>query len=266
MFKSIATKTLYQKRWMIFFWSLAIIAMTVLTLSFYPSFAQSRALDDLTKNLPKSLQGLIGNAALLKTIPGYIGQQIFALRMPLLTLILSITLFIGLTAGDEAEGTLQTLLAQPVSRTRVLLQKLIAGAIILAIASLAIIIGVFIGLAVINESFSVLRLVQATFGCWLISMVFGTLALLVGSATGKKGVASGVASGAAFTSYLITSLAPSVSKLQPLQKFSPFRYYLEPSIAERGLVGTNVLVLVETIVIMIILALILFNRRDIYQH
>ena len=264
MFSSIIAKILYQKRWMILFWSIGIIAMTVLTLSFYPSFAQNGAFDQLYKNIPKSLQGLVGDTASLKTIPGYIGQQIFALRLPLLTLILAIVLFIGLTAGDESEGTMQTLLAQPASRSRVLLEKLLAGAVIVTIASLAIMAGVFIGLLAIHNSFSLIRLIEAAFGCWLLTMFFGVFALLIGSATGKKGIASGVASGVAFTSYLVTSLAPSVSKLEPLQKFSPFHYYLNPSIAEHGLQISNVVVLVGAIVGMVIIALIIFERRDIY--
>lgn len=189
MFKNIFTKTLHEKRWTMIFWSIGVIAMCLLMMGFYHSFTD---LADAFKNLPKSFQNLIGDTAALKTVPGYVAQQVFALRIPLLTLIMGIILFTALLAGDEGDGTLQTLLAQPVSRRRVYIEKLLAGMVIGLVICCAAIIGIMLGLLMIHEQMSFLRLVQAVMGVWLLTLLFGSIGFALGAITGKRGLAGSV--------------------------------------------------------------------------
>src|SRR5262249_25677380 len=159
---------------------------------FYHSFSQG-GFDQLYKNLPKSFQGLVGNLQSLKTVAGYASQEIFALRIPLLVLIMGIILFSALLAGDENEGTLQPLLAQPVTRTKVFVQKYIAALVISFIICYASVIGVLIGLFFIHEHMSFLRLSQAAIGVWLLTIMFGTLGYALGAITGKRALSGSIA-------------------------------------------------------------------------
>ncbi len=263
--KSIFFKTLYEKRWMILFWTLGVAAMAMLTLSFYSTFRDGN-FDEVLKNLPKAAQGLAGSLASNKTIPGFVSQQVFALRVPLLTLIMGIMLFTGLLAGDEGEGTLQSLLAQPVSRARVFIEKFVAGMIISFIICTGAAIGIKLALLIINEQLNPWALMQSVIGVWLLTLVFGTIGFATGAITGRRSVASGVASLFAFGTYLISSLAPSVSSLETIQKISPFYYYNSPPTAVYGLKLSNVLVMAITTLVLIAVSLFIFNRRDIYQR
>ena len=262
MFSSILTKTIYEKRWTILFWSLGVIGMALLMMGFYHSFQD---FDQVLKNLPKSFQSFIGNIASLKTVPGYVSQQVFAFRIPLLTLIMIIILFSGLIGGDENEGTLQTLLAQPASRLRVFVEKLLAGLVISFIICSAAMIGVLLGLVLIHERMSFLRLFQAIVGEWLITIVFGSLAFAIGAITGKRGLAGSLTGLLAFGTYLLTSFVSSVPSIATLEKISPFHYYNNPAIALFGLDGRNLMVLMGIIVILLGSSALIFNRRDIYQ-
>ena len=266
MFRTILTKTLYEKRYYMLFWALGIAVICLITLSFYPSFSQEGGIADALKNLPKSAQSLIGDISTIKTVPGYIGQQLFALRMPLLSIIFALILFAGLVVGDEADGTLQTLLVQPVNRTRVLLEKLFAGMIAIAVTGVGMFVGIRVALILIDSDFSNLRLIQSIAGCWLITLVFGVFTLMIGAITGKKGVTSGLAAGVTFLCYFVTSLAPSVSQLRGIEKLSPFHYYNSPIIAQNGLKMSHVLLLTGVIVIMTVIATAAFNKRDVYQR
>jgi ABC-2 type transport system permease protein len=266
MLRSVFLKTLYEKRMATFFWSLGMFLMVLLTMSVYPSFAQDGGLSDALANVPEALKGLIGDLAAQKTIGGFIDQQIFAFRMPLFMIIFSIILFNSLIAGDESEGTLQTLLVQPISRLRALFEKLLAGLVLVAAASIATMTGVLAGLLMVGEIFNFGHLLAATFNLWLLAACFGILALTIGAISGKKGIASGLTSIFAFANYFITSLAPSVKTLQPFKKFTLIHYYSSPQVAMNGLDVGKAIVLIVFCAVLVLAAAVIFNKRDIYQH
>ncbi len=265
MFKNIFLKTLYEKRWMVLFWTLGVVAMAMLMMAFYHSFSAG-GFDEVLKNLPKSFQGLVGNVADLKTVAGYVSQEVFALRIPLLTLIMGVVLFTALLAGDENQGTLQTLLTQPVSRLRVFVEKYLAGVLVSFIICLGAFIGVALGLIMIHERMGFGHLFEAVVGVWLLTLVFGTLGFALGAITGKRGLTGSLTSLATFGTYLITSFAPNVAGLSKIEKFSPFHYYNNPGIAQHGLQLHNVLVMLVLILIPLIVSAVIFQRRDIYQR
>lgn len=264
MFKNVLYKTLYEKRWFTLGWIIGLIAMALLTMVFFPYFANS-GFDQAFANAPQAVQNLIGDSAAYKTVQGYVDAQIFSLRMPMLTLIMSITLFVGLSAGDEDRGTLETLLAQPVSRLRVFSQKLGAGAIVCALGCVGIFAGVWASFIFINGSMSLTRLAAACFGCWVITMLFGALAYAIGMATGSRGATIAIASSVAFLTYLITSLAPAVSILNTAQKFSPFYYYNTPSITTHGIDWSNIGILVAMALVLLVGSLLIFKNRDLVR-
>jgi len=265
MFKNIFLKTLHEKRWMMLFWSLGVVAMAMLMMAFYHSFSAG-GFDEVLKNLPKSFQGLVGNVADLKTVSGYVSQEVFALRIPLLTLIMGVVLFTALVAGDESQGTLQTLLAQPVSRLRVFIEKYLAALVISFVICFGAFVGVLLGLILIHEHMSWLHLFESVVGVWLLTLVFGTFGFALGAITGKRGLTGSLTGLVTFGTYLITSFAPNVAGLKNVEKLSPFHYYNNPGIAQHGLQTHNVVVMVALIVVPLVVGAVVFQRRDIYQR
>jgi ABC-2 type transport system permease protein len=262
MLNNIFLKTIYEKRWMTLFWSVGVAAMSLLMMSFYDSFSQG-GFDEALNSLPDQFKSLVGDLNSLKTVPGYVSQQVFALRIPLLTIIMSVILFSSLLAGNEEERTLQSLLVQPVTRANVYFSKLVAGLAVSFVISLGSVVGVLIGLALIGEQMSMLRLFQAVVGSWIIASVFGVAAYSIGAITGKRGLAGSLAGMIAFVCYLLTSFAPSVDIIESVEKFSPFHFYNVPSIAEYGLDGSNNFVLIAIMVVFVAVSFWTFNKRDI---
>lgn len=264
MLKNVFRKTLYEKRWFIIAWSIGIIAMTILTMIFYPYFKDA-GFDEVINSLPKSFEGLLGQANNYKTVSGYVAEQIFAMRLPMLVLIMAIALYTGLSAGDENRGTLESLLAQPVSRAKVYWHKFWAGTVITAIACLAIFVAVCISFILINDTMSLWRLLQACLACWLLATAVGALTYAIGAVTGKRSLTIGIASGVTFLSFLITSMAPAVSSLQEVQKASIFYYYNNPTVAQNGLQLRNVIVLIVITAVCSLIGLVVFRRRDLVR-
>jgi len=263
MFRTITTKIIYENRWSFLFWTLGLFFTAWFTLIFYPSFSQSGALESIAQNLPPQLRGILGDLSSLKVVGGYINSEILSMRIPLLMSIMSIALAVGQTAGDEEKGTLQTLLALPVSRVRVLTEKYLSILIMLAGASIGIWFGLELGLVNIHESASAWLLVQAVFNTWLIMVAFGSVAFCIGAVTGKRGLAVGIGSLFAFLSFFITSFSDSVEKLKPIGKLSLYHVYTETNVAVHGLNGHNALILAGTSLVLFGISLFVFSRRDL---
>lgn len=252
------TKTLYQKRKLALWWVIGIMAMTIFTMAFFPTFRDSQIAESFSQ-LPAAVQKLAGDVNAYKTIGGYVSQQIFALRLPLLTIILAIALFAGLSAGEEQSGKVETQLALPISRSRLLAEKILAGTAVLAVACLALMVAVEIGALVVGESYAWGNALKWSLSCFILSLVVGLIAFAVGSSTGSKALALGVASGVAFGSYLITSLAASVSSLKAFDKVSLFHYYpTGPTLS-----ASQLLLFGALAATCLIVSFTVFNRRDI---
>ena len=255
--KDLIFKILYQKRMLLLWWFLALAAIMGLTMSFFPAF-RGNGLGDSFANLPAGVQKIVGDSLSFTTISGYVQQQVFALRAPVLIIILSIVVFGGQVAGEEQKGVTETHLSLPVSRTKLLLSKLVAGMTITLLATLGIIVGIELALFFINESYSFAKIVQSTLAAWLVGLIFGLLSYAVGAASGHKAPSIGMPSALAFLTYLISSMAASVSWLKPLNKLTPFYYY------DNGLItAAHALGLAAVCVLLVVIGTIGFNHRDL---
>jgi ABC-2 type transport system permease protein len=262
MFRNIFLKTLYTKRWMTLAWSLGLAAFVILTMLIFPTFKE---VGQSFKDVPDSLKSFLGDAEAYSTIAGFADVQVVT-QYVFMTLILGIVLFTGLLAGEEGNGTLQTLLVQPVRRVRVYVEKLLAGMAVLLMVCAAITFSIVLGGALVGESVSLGRILEATLAMWLITMVFSSWSYALGAAFGRRGLVGGLAGVLAFASFMITSLAEGVKSLRTADNFSPFHYYNKPGILAHGVDWGDLAVLAILIALPLIAAAYVFVKRDVNQR
>lgn len=263
MLKNTFLKTLFDKRWSTLIWFAVILLFSLFVIVLFPTFKDS--FGEALKDTPESLRSLFGEASDYQNINGYLDIQVVN-QMVFLTLIMSIIMGTGLLSGEESSGSLQSLLAQPISRTKVYISKLLAMSLLLLLACSGIFFGVYIGALMIGEAGNLEtgRLVLATFMTWVITLFFGALAFAMGAISGKKGAAGIIAGFLAFATYIITTLSGTAEVLKTINYASPFRYFNTPSIMKTGLDTGNLLVLAAGIMIIITVGWIVFRKRDIY--
>jgi ABC-2 type transport system permease protein len=261
--RTVFTKSLYQRRWMLLFWSLAAAAMACLPMAFFESFMQGGALEELLATLPEQIRVLVGDPAQLRTIGGYVDSQIFAMRVPMVTVSMAIALMVGLTAGEEHEGVLQTALTLPISRSRLMVEKYLAGLALLGVAHVAVLGGLLLGMQFTEGSHPFGLFAGAALNCWVLSAAFGSVAFLMGAGTGRRGLALGVASLVAIGDFLVHSLAQSSERLEAVGRMTLFHAYSSPRPVVEGLAWSNVLALVSLSVVLVVVANFLFARRDL---
>jgi ABC-2 type transport system permease protein len=264
MFKSLFYKTLYDKRWFIVGWGVGSAAMVALTVAFYPTIKDQVV--ELFKNIPPQLQSLVGDTESYKTVTGYIGSGIFELRVPLITIAMAIILGINIGVGEESSGKLDQLLAQPLSRSRIILEKWLAQIAIVGVVHLAILVALFGIVAAIGESFTITAVVSATFISFLLTSAVASLVMAIGFISGRKGFSILISSVIAFGSYILTSLASQIDWLKYADYLSLFHYYHPAQVVKNGFNIGHVIVLSAIIVLSYAAAIFIFNRRDVGTH
>lgn len=263
MLSSIFIKTIYEKRWSTFAWSLAMILFTWMVVALFPTFQESfgKSLQDV----PESLKAFLGEASDYQQITGFVDLQVLT-QMIWLTVIHGVILCTGLIAGEESEGTLQSLLAQPVSRTKVYVEKLLASIVIVGIVCISMGITIYVSALLINENIGVWPLLQATFSFWLTTIFLSLLSYAIGAATGRRGLAGAIVGLFGFAAFMVSSLAQTVTWLKPVNLISPFKYFNTPSVLENGLQLNNVAVLSGACVAFALVGWFVFIKRDIFAR
>src|SRR5512146_735571 len=128
MLRNAFVKTLRDARRAIGWWSLGLIAMAALMIAVYPTVRDNPDLNRMVEDYPDALKAFIAFGGDLDYVSGagYLGSELFSFMVPLLLLVAAIGAGARALAGEEERGTLDLLLANPLSRRRLVLDKLAA--------------------------------------------------------------------------------------------------------------------------------------------
>lgn len=243
-------------------WAAGLGGLGLVMLGMYPSVRGNRSFAKLLEAYPQALRTLFGLADYTSG-PGYLRAEIFSLTGPLLFVIFAILWGTDLTAGEEERRTVDILLANPVSRARVVVEKwaaMVVGVLVTA-ASLGLVL-VLIGPAV-KLHVGLVALSAAIVSTALLAVLFGSLGLAVGAATGHRGLARGVTALAAVAAYLLSSLPELVSWLRPARPLSPWYHALGVDPIATGYRPLHLLVLLGMTAVCLGVAAASFDRRDL---
>lgn len=263
MFRNILFKTLRDYRYVLFWWSLGFVALSFYLMYFYPYVSRAGEFLQLMEKLPPIIKNLIGDTAKLTTPEGFFSVQPFSMTAPILFLIFAISRAGDTLAGEKERGTLDLLLANPISRARVLIEKFVAicaGILLLAaVFGLAMSVSSWVFAVTLNK----FRLMEMVFSCFLLGAVFTALTLMMGALFMKKKIGYGLIGAFAMITYLVDAYAPMVKSLRPFRYFSPFYYYNGATPLVNGLNPIHVAVLVLLTAGLFYLALRIFHTRDL---
>jgi ABC-2 type transport system permease protein len=262
---SVAAKTIRETSRALVWWSLGLAGLVALMVAVYPSIRDNPALDQLTEDYPEALKAFVafGGEFDYTSGAGYLGSELYSFMIPLLLLVAAVGAGARAIAGEEERGTLELLLANPVSRSRIVLEKLAALVFELVVLGLVLWVALLVGVRLVDMEVSAANLGAATALAVALALLFGCVALLVGSASGHRGRAIGIASAGAVAAYFLTSLAPLVDALEPFQKLSPYYYYSSGDPLRAGLDLGHLAVLLALAAIVAAAAPFAFDRRDV---
>ena len=98
---------------------------------------------------------------------------------------------------------------------------------------------------------------------FLFAFDIGSLALTIGAATGRRGLARGISAAVAVASYLVSTLASMVNRLRPLRPLSVFYHSLGAEPLYNGFSFGHTLVVVLVAGALLLWAAWSFEHRDV---
>ncbi len=242
-------------------YTIGMALYTFVIVALYPAFKGSTDLDKLMAN-NSGLSALFGISGSLTSPTGWMNANAYTNFFPLIVLLLTIGYGAACIAGQEKDGHLELVLSAPFSRRRVVGEK------IAALSVQAFVLCTITFLVVMTARWFDLHLgtwnaITATFAVMLLGVDFGLLAMTVGAATGNRGLALGISSTVAAASYLVSSMAPVVSWLDPAKYLSLFYYAVGNDQLAKGLAPAALAALAGVAVVLAVLTSKLFESHDL---
>jgi ABC-2 type transport system permease protein len=254
---SVLRKSLRDQKWQIVGFGLSLALMAAMIVFIWPAYR-----DPLQNfDLPPALQAFIGELS-IATPAGFMSAEYFS-WVTILLIVYVVIQGTGAIAGEESSGTIDLLLAQPVSRRLMVVEKTAA----VAIGSVLIIaigyVGFMVSMPFVSMDLSLGSVAVASANMLPITLLFFALSLWLGAVAPNRALASGAVIGLATAFYFINMLANGVESLRNLQYATPFYYYGSGLSLVNGIVWWHVGVLMGAALLFFVATLRSFESRDI---
>jgi ABC-2 type transport system permease protein len=264
MLGSVFAKTVWERRNGMIGWTIGVAALVVITAVFYPTIREQQDTYSQLFETMEDFASLFGVDSISEILEptGYLNSQLYAQTLTIVLLVFAIGMGTAAVAGEEDRKTMDLLLAHPVPRWRIVVEKFAAmTALTFALALLTLVV-----LLVLNEPTELrlgfVELLAANVGMGLLGLFFGTLALAIGAVTGRRGLTIGLSAGAAVAAFFLYGIAPVIESIEWSQVLSPFWWYLGGRPLTAGF-DVMLLGLVAGIGVLLAVAVWGFERRDV---
>ena len=166
-------------------------------------------------------------------------------------------------AGEEADGTLSMVLGAGASRTGFALWKGVALALLVTLSGVLIwtsaevapiLLGIDKGDAMLAASLTHLT---------ANALLYGFLAFAVGAATGRKGVAVGVAAATMVLGWLLAGLLPVFEETEKWAEFVPWTWFNGSKPLLNGIDGGHLVRQLGSVLVLFAIGVVSFMRRDL---
>lgn len=217
---------------------------------------------DILSQFPDTLLAMVGQAD-MATAAGWLQAETFSLVVPIAFITVLATVGAKALAGEEDQRTMDLLLANPIPRRQVVVAKagvLVMYAVVLGVATFA---GVALGVVVGGLDVAITSVAATSALAALLGLVIGAMALAVSAATGRVRWATMAAAGVALFSYFAWTFLSLSPRLDAWVSLSPFDWYLGGDPLNNGMAWGDAGLLVAAAVVLIGVAVSLFDRRDL---
>lgn len=241
-------------------WGLGLGVLLALTTGLYPSISSTYG--EAMSQLPEEFLAFFGADFGLDTLPGYLNAEFFSYA-PVILAVFAIMAGTATLAGEEGQGTLDLLLAQPVSRLQVALTKHIALLVATAAVLIIMMAAFWLSLLFISADVPVGRILVAFALLWPFEVAVAYLSVLLSLVVPGRLAAGVIMAIFLVSSYILDSLANLVSWLANGRPVFLTAYYRggEALVGEVSWIYLGGLLAI--VVVTPLLNLWLFQTRDI---
>lgn len=256
------TKWVWDNRRSVIGWSVAVAAVGGVYAAFWPTVDNEAMRDALDAYPDFMLQAM--NFDDIATAAGYLTASVYGLVVGVLVIVYAVSTGAKAIAGDEEAGTLDLILAHPVSRTRLALQRFAGFGVAAAALSLALLI-VILALVVPAslDGISFGNFLAMHLHLFMFTVFFGALSFAAGAATGRRAVAVGVGAMMGVFGFAADGILPQVEALEWTQDLSPFQWLSGGAPLQNGVQIGDILLMAGLAALLVAIGTWSFGRRDV---
>jgi ABC-2 type transport system permease protein len=249
------------------FGAVAFVVALVQTVGFYKvagsTMAERQAFGHSMSVLAAQFTVIIPPPVRPDTVGGYVQWRAFGF-LAILFAIWALASASGAARGDEERGIVQALLANGLSRPRMIAARVAAFATSGLVAALAAGAGLLVGVASGGETFSAVLALEAAVAVAVLGVCCYSLTLLFAQFTSARN-STAFAGVILLALFLINSLSRTFDGLVPWRWVSPFHYYEQSSpLVPGGILDVRAtLLLLGVAVAVTVLAAFAFRYRDV---
>lgn len=244
-------------------WTSGVVALVVIQLSVYPTVRSSSGdWSQLVDTFPEVFKKVF-RIEDYASEQGYLTTELLSFVVPFLFIGLGASWGARATTEDEEAGTADILLSLPLSRTSIIVTRMMAAVATVSIMATAFVLALIVGTAILDFSIAVDRYVAAGVVLAILGWLLTSVASLVGALTGRRGAAVGVSMGAAVGAFVLYSLAPLVGALDRILRFNPLQWTLGSVPLNDGIDARYVALTLGLTVLAGAAAVLVYRRRDI---
>lgn len=244
---------------------LLILAVSAGIVSQFGTAEARDEIGNIVDAVPPIMQGLAGKPVNVETLGGYL-QYKYGGFLPLVIGLWSILALSGTLAAETRRGSLDILLAAPISRRRVAWEKVLGHVLMVALAMT--IIGT--ATAIAGSSFASLPgdaiSVGAAFGfaAWLglMALAAGSVAFVLAPFFGR-GSAAGVAGGIMLAGFLLNGYQTAIPELAPFANLTWFGWTADHIPLANQFDWASLAIVALLTVVLLIAGVEAFVRRDV---
>lgn len=263
---TIIWRTIYDKKVSVLVYCLAAIAFVWMFVAMFPSFAEESAqFDQLFESYPEAFTKALGLEALsLDSIENFLAIENFSILWPIMALFLAVSFSGNALAREIETGTMELLLAKPVSRAKIFFARYIAGLLILVFFTAVSVFCVVPMAEAYDVPYNAENYLATAVLCLFFAWAVFSLAFMCSAVFSERSKVYMVMGGTLVGMYAINVLTQFKEEWANL-KYASFFYYYDFNAAlldnEYKLISLTVFAAVAGIATMV--GSYWFNRRDI---
>jgi ABC-2 type transport system permease protein len=223
---------------------------------------------ELVASMPPFITALIGSsdAAFLTTPEGFLSGKFYSV-ITIVFAVYGVMSGLNVTAVEEDRGILNSLMSTPLPRWRLMIEKLLAYALLLFGVVLLTDAGLLFGvlLTPVAAEMNLERLFTVTLGLYPLGLIGLAFTAMIAGLIPNRATVTGIAFGFVIGSYFINYIGGMVSSsvVSGLSLLSFFSYFDAIEAMQNGLTWGSILLLLILSIALIGVGAVGFQRRDI---
>lgn len=246
-------------------WSLSLIAIMIIFMSMYSTFAEdAKGFMKIVENYPEAIRNAMGfNQENFFTILGF-----YSFPLSFITLcaaIQAMNLGTSIVNKEVREKTADFLLTKPVTRTKILTAKLLAAFVSIVVTNIFYFAAAsFVALQVQTDDFSLKIFLLLSLTIFFIQLIFLSLGIIISVIVQKIKSVLTVSLATVFAFYFVGMFSDTTGD-EVKRYFSPFKYFDTAYIMKHSSYETTFLIAGAVIIILAIAAsYVVYSKKDIH--